>query len=472
MQDHTSAAAGASAAPVAPASPSTAKKKLFIRTFGCQMNEYDSDKMADILDAGTAEGFEKTDTPENADVILFNTCSVREKAQEKVFHDLGRVKDLKKLNPNLVIGVGGCVASQEGAAIVERAPFVDVVFGPQTLHRLPALIAKKRQTGRSQVDISFPEIEKFDSMPPARVEAASAFVSIMEGCSKYCTFCVVPYTRGEEVSRPFEDVLTEIAELAIKGVKEITLLGQNVNAYRGKMGEGDAIADFATLIEYIDEIPGIERIRYTTSHPREMTQALIDVYAKVPKLVSQLHLPVQHGSDRILAAMKRGYTALEFKSIVRRLRAARPNLSITSDFIVGFPGETARDHDLTMKLIDDVAFDGSFSFVYSARPGTPAADLVDDTPAAEKSARLSQLQKRIDELFFDYSEAMIGRTERVLVESLSRKSASELAGRTENNRVVNFPGGPHGERLIGQYVDVRFTDAAPHSLRGEMVLGH
>jgi len=469
MQDHSTAAAELSAAP-SPAVAGAPKKKLFIRTFGCQMNEYDSDKMADILDAGSAEGFEKTDTPENADVILFNTCSVREKAQEKVFHDLGRVKDLKKLNPNLVIGVGGCVASQEGAAIVERAPFVDVVFGPQTLHRLPALIAKKRQTGRSQVDISFPEIEKFDSMPPARVEAASAFVSIMEGCSKYCTFCVVPYTRGEEVSRPFEDVLTEIAELAIKGVKEITLLGQNVNAYRGKMGEGVAIADFATLIEYIDEIPGIERIRYTTSHPREMTQALIDVYGKVPKLVSQLHLPVQHGSDRILAAMKRGYTALEFKSVVRRLRAVRPNLSLTSDFIVGFPGETQKDHDLTMKLIDDVAFDGAFSFVYSARPGTPAADLVDDTPAAEKSARLSQLQKRIDELFFDYSKAMIGHTERVLVESLSRKSSAELAGRTENNRVVNFPGGPHGERLIGQYVDVRFTDAAPHSLRGEMVV--
>jgi tRNA-2-methylthio-N6-dimethylallyladenosine synthase len=471
MQDHISATVDVAAASATSVnSTATAKKKLFIRTFGCQMNEYDSDKMADILDAGTAEGFEKTDTPENADVILFNTCSVREKAQEKVFHDLGRVKDLKKLNPNLVIGVGGCVASQEGAAIVERAPFVDVVFGPQTLHRLPALIAKKRQTGRSQVDISFPEIEKFDSMPPARVEAASAFVSIMEGCSKYCTFCVVPYTRGEEVSRPFEDVLTEIAELAIKGVKEITLLGQNVNAYRGKMGEGVAIADFATLIEYIDEIPGIERIRYTTSHPREMTQSLIDVYGKVPKLVSQLHLPVQHGSDRILAAMKRGYTALEFKSVVRRLRAVRPNLSLTSDFIVGFPGETQKDHDLTMKLIDDVAFDGAFSFVYSARPGTPAADLVDDTPAAEKSARLSQLQKRIDELFFDYSKAMIGHTERVLVESLSRKSSTELAGRTENNRVVNFPGGPNGERLIGQYVDVRFTAAAPHSLRGELLL--
>ncbi len=456
-------------APLAPlAQAANPKKKLFIRTFGCQMNEYDSDKMADILNA--SDGFEKTDTPDDADVILFNTCSVREKAQEKVFHDLGRVRELKKTNPNLVIGVGGCVASQEGAAIVERAPFVDVVFGPQTLHRLPQLIAKKRATGKSQVDISFPEIEKFDNMPPARVEAASAFVSIMEGCSKYCSFCVVPYTRGEEVSRPFEDVLTEVAELAIKGVKEITLLGQNVNAYRGRMGSsaGDSaqIADFATLIEYIDEIPGIERIRYTTSHPREMNTSLIEVYAKVPKLVSQLHLPVQHGSDRILAAMKRGYTALEFKSTVRKLRAVRPNISLTSDFIVGFPGETQKDHDLTMKLIDDVAFDGAFSFTYSARPGTPAADLVDDTPAAEKSARLSQLQKRIDELFYGYSQAMVGNVERVLVESVSKKSKDELAARTENNRVVNFPG---NSRLIGQYVDVTITEAVAHTLRGEIV---
>ena len=465
----------ASAAGATPAA--LPRKKLFIRTFGCQMNEYDSQKMVEILAAATPGGLDKTERPEEADVILFNTCSVREKAQEKVFHDLGRVKDLKKLNPELLIGVGGCVASQEGAAIVERAPFVDMVFGPQTLHRLPELIAKRRESGRPQVDISFPEIEKFDRMPPARVEAASAFVSIMEGCSKYCSFCVVPYTRGEEVSRPFEDVLTEIAELAVKGVREVTLLGQNVNAYRGVMGragarggEGAAVADLATLIEYIDEIPGIERIRYTTSHPREMTQALIDVYGRVPKLVSQLHLPVQHGSDRILAAMKRGYTALEYKSVIRRLRAVRPNLSLTSDFIVGFPGETAKDHELTMRLIDEVAFDGAFSFVYSARPGTPAADLADDTPAPEKSARLSQLQQRIDELFLDYSRAMIGRTERVLVEGVSRKSASELAGRTENNRVVNFAAGAHGERLIGQYVDVRFTEAAPHSLRGEMVV--
>ena len=455
------------ASAISPAAiPTVPKKKLFIRTFGCQMNEYDSDKMADILDAGTAGGFEKTDTPDNADVILFNTCSVREKAQEKVFHDLGRVKDLKKLNPNLVIGVGGCVASQEGAAIVERAPFVDIVFGPQTLHRLPALIAKRRETGRSQVDISFPEIEKFDNMPPARVEAASAFVSIMEGCSKYCSFCVVPYTRGEEVSRPFEAVLTEVAELAIKGVKEVTLLGQNVNAYRGKMGDTTDIADFAMLIEFIDEIPGIERIRYTTSHPREMSASLIEVYGKVPKLVSQLHLPVQHGSDRILAAMKRGYTAIEYKSTIRKLRAVRPNLSITSDFIVGFPGETQKDHDLTMKLIDDVAFDGAFSFVYSARPGTPAADLLDDTPGAEKSQRLYQLQKRIDELFSGYSQAMVGQVERVLIESVSKKSAVELAGRCENMRVVNFPG---NARLIGEYVDVKITEAAAHSLRGEIV---
>ncbi len=464
MQDTLINAAASAASSTVPAT--APKKKLFIRTFGCQMNEYDSDKMADILDAGTIGGFEKTDTPDNADVILFNTCSVREKAQEKVFHDLGRVKDLKKLNPNLVIGVGGCVASQEGAAIVERAPFVDIVFGPQTLHRLPALIAKRRETGRSQVDISFPEIEKFDNMPPARVEAASAFVSIMEGCSKYCSFCVVPYTRGEEVSRPFEAVLTEVAELAIKGVKEVTLLGQNVNAYRGKMGDTTDIADFAMLIEFIDEIPGIERIRYTTSHPREMSASLIEVYGNVPKLVSQLHLPVQHGSDRILAAMKRGYTAIEYKSTIRKLRAVRPNMSITSDFIVGFPGETQKDHDLTMKLIDDVAFDGAFSFVYSARPGTPAADLVDDTPAAEKSQRLYQLQRRIDELFSGYSQAMVGSVERVLIESVSKKSATELAGRCENMRVVNFPG---NARLIGEYVDVKITEAAAHSLRGEIV---
>ena len=368
-------------------------KKVFIRTFGCQMNEYDSDKMADVLAAG--EDAVKTDNPEEADIILFNTCSVREKAQEKVFHDLGRIKHLKQKNPNLVIGVGGCVASQEGAAIVERAPYVDIVFGPQTLHRLPQLIGARRASGKSQVDVSFPEIEKFDALPPAKVEGASAFVSIMEGCSKFCTFCIVPYTRGEEVSRPLEDILTEIAGLAAQGVKEVTLLGQNVNAYRGTMADsddgGDDTADLAFLIETIAEMPGIERIRYTTSHPREMTQRMFDVYARVPKLVSHLHLPVQAGSDTILAAMKRGYTALEYKSIIRKLRAARPDLSLSSDFIVGFPGETEEDFEKTMKLIDDVGFDTSFSFIYSPRPGTPAADMEDATPAPVKTARLMRL---------------------------------------------------------------------------------
>src|SRR5690349_22566111 len=347
------------------------QKKVFIKTFGCQMNEYDSDKMVDVL--GAAEGLVKTDTPEDADVILFNTCSVREKAQEKVFSDLGRVRELKEANPNLLIGVGGCVASQEGASIVARAPYVDLVFGPQTLHRLPAMIDQRRATGRAQVDITFPEIEKFDHLPPARVEGPSAFVSIMEGCSKYCSYCVVPYTRGEEVSRPFDDVLTEVAGLADQGVKEVTLLGQNVNAYRGAMGDTGEIADFALLIEYVAEIPGIERIRYTTSHPNEFTQRLIDVYAKVPKLVSHLHLPVQHGCDRILAAMKRGYTALEYKSTIRKLRAVRPDISMSSDFIVGFPGETEDDFARLMKLVEDVGYDASFSFIFSPRPGTPAA---------------------------------------------------------------------------------------------------
>ncbi len=464
------ASAADHAAASASSSEATRPRKVFIRTFGCQMNEYDSDKMLDILHA--AEGFEKTDSPDEADVILFNTCSVREKAQEKVFHDLGRVKLLKQIKPELVIGVGGCVASQEGAAIVERAPYVDVVFGPQTLHRLPELIQARRQSGQAQVDVSFPEIEKFDHLPPARVEAASAFVSIMEGCSKYCSFCVVPYTRGEEVSRPFEDVLTEVAELALKGVKEITLLGQNVNAYRGRMGNGPEYADFGSLLETLAEIPGIERIRFTTSHPREINASLLRAYERVPKLVSQLHLPVQHGSDRILAAMKRGYTALEYKSIIRKLRAVRPELSISSDFIVGFPGETERDHAATMRLIDEVAFDGAFSFTYSARPGTPAADLPDDVPAAEKSRRLSELQQRIDELFLAYSRAMLGRTERVLVEGRARKGEGDLAGRTENNRVINFPGGPLGERLIGQYVEVRVTEAMAHSLRGVQVTGN
>ncbi len=440
-------------------------RKIYIKTFGCQMNEYDSDKMADVL--GDAEGLEKTDRPEEADVILFNTCSVREKAQEKVFHDLGRVKHLKRENPNLIIGVGGCVASQEGAAIVERAPYVDLVFGPQTLHRLPDLISKRRASGRPQVDISFPEIEKFDHMPPARVEGATAFVSIMEGCSKYCTFCVVPYTRGEEVSRPLDDILTEIATLVGQGVKEVTLLGQNVNAWRAPISrDSDDIGDFAFLLECVHEVPGIERIRYTTSHPREMMQRVIDAYAKLPKLVSQLHLPVQSGSDRVLAAMKRGYTALEYKAVVRKLRAARPDLSLTSDFIVGFPGETEEDFEKTMKLIDDVGFDGSFSFVYSARPGTPAADLADDTPQEVKLARLARLQKRIDEQAQAVSQTMVGTVQRILVEGHARKDATELAGRTDNNRVVNFPG---AARLINQFIDVRITGALPHSLRGEVV---
>lgn len=426
------------------------------------MNEYDSDKMADVLNQ--SEPLEKTDNPEEADIILFNTCSVREKAQEKVFHDLGRVKHLKKLNPNLVIGVGGCVASQEGAAIVARAPYVDVVFGPQTLHRLPQLIAERRSQGKAAVDVSFPEIEKFDALPPAKVEGATAFVSIMEGCSKFCTFCIVPYTRGAEVSRPFEDILTEVAGLAQQGVKEVTLLGQNVNAYRGEFG--GEVADLAMLIEYIAEMPGIERIRYTTSHPREMTQRLIDTYAKVPKLVSHLHLPVQAGADRVLAVMKRGYTAIEYKSIIRKLRVARPDISLSSDFIVGFPGETEEDFEKTMKLIEDVGFDTSFSFVYSPRPGTPAVELEDDTPQDVKLARLARLQKRIEEQAMAISQAMVGTVQRVLVEGTSKKDANELAGRTDNNRVVNFVGNP---RLINHFVDVTITSALPHSLRGEIV---
>ncbi|WP_263770680.1 tRNA (N6-isopentenyl adenosine(37)-C2)-methylthiotransferase MiaB [Propionivibrio soli] len=443
-------------------------KKLFIRTFGCQMNEYDSDKMADVLAA--SEEIVKTDTPEDADIILFNTCSVREKAQERVFHDLGRVRLLKKAKPDLVIGVGGCVASQEGAAIVARAPYVDVVFGPQTLHRLPQLIAERRRIGKSQVDVSFPEIEKFDNLPPAKVDGAAAFVSIMEGCSKFCSFCIVPYTRGGEVSRPFDDVLTEVAGLAAQGVGEVTLLGQNVNAYRGAMS-GEETADLALLIEYIAEIPGIERIRYTTSHPREVTQRLIDIYAKVPKLVSHLHLPVQSGSDRVLAAMKRRYTAIEYKSLVRKLRAARPDISLSSDFIVGFPGETAEDFEKTMKLIDDVGFDASFSFLYSPRPGTPAAELSDDTPREVHLERLMRLQQRIEELAQSVSQSMVGTVQRVLVEGLSRKDDNELAGRTDNNRVVNFDGGSaNSHRLIHRFIDVRITGAMPHSLRGEIVI--
>ncbi len=440
-------------------------KKLFIRTFGCQMNEYDSDKMADVLNA--SEGIVKTDKPEDADIILFNTCSVREKAQEKVFHDLGRVRHLKKLNPNLIIGVGGCVASQEGDAIIARAPYVDIVFGPQTLHRLPQLIAERKSKGKAAVDISFPEIEKFDSMPPAEVKGATAFVSIMEGCSKFCTFCIVPYTRGGEVSRPFDDVLTEVAGLASQGVKEVTLLGQNVNAFRGAMGESEEFADLAILIEYIAEIPGIERIRYTTSHPREMSQRLIDTYATVPKLVSHLHLPVQSGADRVLAAMKRGYTAIEYKSIIRKLRAARPDISLSSDFIVGFPGETDEDFEKTMKLIEEVGFDASFSFIYSPRPGTPAEEMEDSTPNDVKSARLSRLQKRIEEQAQVISQSMVGTVQRVLIEGTSKKDVLELAGRTDNNRIVNLVGNP---RLINTFADVRITAALPHSLRGEIVI--
>ena len=440
-------------------------KKLYIRTFGCQMNEYDSDKMADVL--GAADGLEKTDNPEEADVILFNTCSVREKAQEKVFHDLGRVKHLKQKNPNLIIGVGGCVASQEGEAIVARAPDVDLVFGPQTLHRLPSLIAERKASGRSQVDISFPEIEKFDNLPPARVEGASAFVSIMEGCSKYCTFCIVPYTRGDEIYRPLADVLAEVAGLAAQGVKEVTLLGQNVNAWRAPVdGDGGEMADFAFLLECVHDIPGIERIRYTTSHPREMTQRVVDAYARLPKLVSHLHLPVQSGSDRVLAAMKRGYTILEYKSLVRKLRAARPDISLSSDFIIGFPGETEADFEATMKLIDDLGFDTSFSFVYSSRPGTPAADLADDTPQDVKLARLARLQKRIEAHAATISAGMVGSVQRILVEGPSKKDPNELAGRTDNNRVVNFAGNP---RLVGHFVDVSIVSALPHSLRGEIV---
>jgi tRNA-2-methylthio-N6-dimethylallyladenosine synthase len=438
-------------------------KKVFVKTFGCQMNEYDSAKMVDVLRA--AQGYEPTDDVEQADLVLFNTCSVREKAQEKVFSDLGRVKHLK--DKGVLIGVGGCVASQEGAAIVTRAPYVDIVFGPQTLHRLPQMIDARRQQARAQVDISFPEIEKFDHLPPARVEGASAFVSIMEGCSKYCSYCVVPYTRGEEVSRPFDDVLTEVAGLADQGVKEVTLLGQNVNAYRGRMGESAEIADFALLLDYVHDIPGIERIRYTTSHPNEFTQRLVDAYGRLPKLVSHLHLPVQHGSDRILAAMKRGYTAMEYKSTVRKLRAVRPGISLSSDFIVGFPGETEDDFARTMQLIDDVGFDSSFSFVFSARPGTPAAALKDDTPQALKLARLQQLQARIEAQARAIGEARVGTVQRVLVEGPSRKDPSELMGRTQCNRIVNFKG---AARLVGRLVDLTITHALPHSLRGEVVL--
>jgi tRNA-2-methylthio-N6-dimethylallyladenosine synthase len=441
-------------------------KKVYIKTYGCQMNEYDSSKMSDVMNA--AQGYEPTNDPEEADLILFNTCSIREKAQEKVFSDLGRVKHLKE--KGVMIGVGGCVASQEGAAIIARAPYVDVVFGPQTLHRLPAMLEKRQQQQRPQVDISFPEIEKFDHLPPPRKEGASAFVSIMEGCSKYCSYCVVPYTRGEEVSRPFDDVMTEVADLADQGVKEVTLLGQNVNGYRGKMAQSDEIADFAMLLEYVAEIPGIERIRYTTSHPNEFSQRLIDVYGKTHKLVNHVHLPVQHGSDRVLMGMKRGYTVLEFKSTIRKLRLVRPDIRISSDFIVGFPGETDEDFDKLMKLVDDIGFDASFSFIFSARPGTPAAALQDDTPQEVKLKRLQHLQAVLEANVVRYSQELVGKVQRILVEGPSRKDATELMGRTECNRIVNFPGGPNPERLIGQLIDVHITQAYPHSLRAEVVV--
>jgi len=436
-------------------------RKLYIRTFGCQMNEYDSDRMADVL---ACEGLSLTDRPDDADVILFNTCSVREKAQERVFHDLGRVRALKSERPDLLIGVGGCVASQEGASIVRRAPYVDLVFGPQTLHRLPEMIRARRESGVPQVDISFPEIEKFDHLPPPRVEGASAFVSIMEGCSKYCSFCVVPYTRGEEVSRPFDDVIAEIAGLADQGVKEVTLLGQNVNAWRGEI-DGEP-ADFAELLFFVNEIPGLKRIRYTTSHPREFTQRLIDAHAALPKLAPHVHLPVQSGSDRVLAAMKRGYTALEYRSIARRLKKARPAVSLTSDFIVGFPGESAADFEATLKLAAQLGFDSSFSFIYSRRPGTPAAEIQDGVSYSEKLERLQRLQAQLESQARAVSEAMVGSVERVLVEGFSKRRASELKARTGNNRVVNFPGGEH---LIHTFVDLRITASMPHSLRGELV---
>ena len=456
------ASLGRAAAAPAAGGAAPLPRKVFIKTFGCQMNEYDSDKMADVMSA--AQGYEPTQNVEEADLILFNTCSVREKAQEKVFSDLGRVKHLKQ--KGVLIGVGGCVASQEGAAIIERAPYVDVVFGPQTLHRLPELLQRRERLHRPQVDVSFPEIEKFDHLPPARVDGATAFVSIMEGCSKYCSYCVVPYTRGEEVSRPFEDVLVEVADLADQGVKEVTLLGQNVNAYRGRMGDTAEIADFALLLEYVADIPGIERIRYTTSHPNEFTQRLIDAYAKVPKLVSHLHLPVQHGSDRILMAMKRGYTAMEYKSTVRKLRAIRPQLALSSDFIVGFPGETGEDFDKTVKLVRDVGYDTSFSFIFSPRPGTPAANLHDDTPHEVKLERLQRLQALLDDNVRAISASRQGTVQRVLVEGPSHNDPSLFAGRTDCNRLVLFAGQP---RLAGRMVDVRITEASQRSLRGEVV---
>ena len=442
-------------------------KKLYIKTFGCQMNEYDSGKMADLLHAN--EGMVMTDTPEDADVVLLNTCSIREKAEDKVFSDLGRLRELKKTKPNLLIGVGGCVASQEGQQIISRAPYVDVVFGPQTLHRLSDLITQRRETGRPQVDISFPEIEKFDHLPASRQTRGSAYVSIMEGCSKYCSYCVVPYTRGEEVSRPFDDVLTEVAGLAAQGVKEIVLLGQNVNAYLGKMGGTEEIADFALLIEYIAEIPGVERIRFTTSHPKEFTQRLIDVYAKVPKLVSHLHLPVQHASDSVLSAMKRGYTALEYKSIIRKMRAVRPDLTLSSDFIVGFPGETDEDFAKLLKMVEELNFDNSFCFIFSARPGTPAANLSDDTPYEVKLKRLQTLLALVESQANQISKNMLGNTERILVEGLA-KDGVNLQGRATNNRVIHFTAPDADiESLIGQIVDIRITEVLNYTLRGDLI---
>ena len=442
-------------------------KKLYIKTFGCQMNEYDSNKMADILHA--SEGMETTLDLEQADVVLLNTCSIREKAQDKVFSDLGRLRELKKTKPDLLIGVGGCVASQEGQQIISRAPHVDIVFGPQTLHRLPDLLAKRLRTGNSQVDISFPEIEKFDHLPVSRQTRGSAYVSIMEGCSKYCSYCVVPYTRGEEVSRPLDDVLVEIAGLAAQGVKEIVLLGQNVNAYQGKLSDSNTLADFAHLIEYVAEIPGVDRIRFTTSHPKEFSQRLIDVYSRVPQLVSHLHLPVQHASDRILGAMKRGYTALEFKSIIRRMRTVRPNLTLSSDFIVGFPGETEADFDKLLQMVKELQFDNSFCFIFSPRPGTPAANLPDETPHEVKLQRLQQLLALIDSQAKIISQNMLGNEETVLIEGLA-KDGINLQGRAENNRVIHIPAPAHDlQKWLGSIQTVRITEVLAHTLRGEIV---
>jgi tRNA-2-methylthio-N6-dimethylallyladenosine synthase len=455
--------------------------KLFVKTHGCQMNEYDSTKMADVLQA--SHGLELTDDETEADVILVNTCSIRERAQEKVFSQLGRWKQLKKNNPQLLIGVGGCVASQEGAAIVKRAPYVDLVFGPQTLHRLPQMIERRRATQRPQVDISFPEIEKFDHLPEPRKDGVSAFVSIMEGCSKYCSFCVVPYTRGEEISRPFDDVVAEVAALADHGVREINLLGQNVNAYRGAMHDGECehlgasrngnYADLSVLIHAIAAIESIGRIRFTTSHPLEFSDSLIEAYANVPKLANYLHLPVQAGSDRVLAAMKRGYTALEYKQKIRRLRRVRPDISISSDFIIGFPGETAADFEQTLSLIDAIGFDQSFSFIYSRRPGTPAANLPDDTSDTIKRERLARLQTAINANAKRIAEGMVGTVQTVLVEGPSKRDAGELTGRTENMRYVNFaaPAMPHATTLAGQFVGVQVTQAMSNSLRGRLVTG-